>query len=79
VASYHDELRRRGVQEYSANDCFDDYRLGQLQGPFITVLGCIYGATAERSPEADEMFISMATRSCAAIRELESLSLVTSR
>jgi len=78
VAIYHDELRRRGVQEYSGNDCFDDYRLGQLQGPFITVLGCIYGATAERSPEADQMFMSMATRSCAAIRELESLSLVQS-
>jgi hypothetical protein len=76
VALYFDELRRRGVQEYSSNECFDDYRLGQLQGPFITVLGCVYGATAERSPDADEMFISMAKRSCAAIRELESLSLV---
>ena len=52
VAIYFDELRRRGVQEYSRNDCFDDYRLGQLQGPFITVLGCIYGATAERSPRS---------------------------
>jgi thiamine kinase-like enzyme len=76
VALYFDELRRRGVQGYSSNECFDDYRLGQLQGPFITVLGCVYGATAERSQDADEMFISMAKRSCAAIRELESLSLV---
>jgi hypothetical protein len=76
VALYYDELRRRGVQEYSGKECFDDYRLGQLQGPFITVLGCVYGATAERSPDADAMFISMAKRSCAAIRELESLSLV---
>jgi aminoglycoside phosphotransferase (APT) family kinase protein len=76
VSLYFDELRRRGVQEYSARECFDDYRLGQLQGPFITILGCIYGATAERTPDADEMFLSMAKRSCAAIRELESLSLV---
>jgi aminoglycoside phosphotransferase (APT) family kinase protein len=76
VTLYFDELRRRGVQDYSPSECFDDYRLGPLQGPFITVLGCVYGATAERSPDADEMFISMATRSCAAIRELESLSLV---
>jgi hypothetical protein len=76
VSLYFDEVSRRGVQEYSGSECFDDYRLGQLQGPFITILGCIYGATAERSPDADEMFISMATRSCAAIRELESLSLV---
>jgi thiamine kinase-like enzyme len=76
VALYFEDLRRRGVQEYSHNECFDDYRLGQLQGPFITVLGCVYGATAERTQDADEMFVSMAQRSCAAIRELESLSLV---
>lgn len=76
VATYFEELRLRDVQGYSASDCFDDYRLGQLQGPFITILGCIYGATAERSQDADDMFLSMATRSCAAIRELGSLSLV---
>jgi hypothetical protein len=76
VALYFDELTRRGVRDYSEIDCFDDYRLGQLQGPFITILGCIYGATAERSKDADEMFLSMARHSCAAIRELESLSLV---
>jgi hypothetical protein len=78
VALYFDELMRRGVHEYSRSECFDDYRLGQLQGPFITVLGCVYGATAERSQDADEMFLSMAVRSCAAVRELESLSLVQS-
>ena len=76
VALYFDDLERRGVQGYSRHECFDDYRLGQLQGPFITVLGCVYGATAERTPDGDEMFISMAQRSCAAIRELDSLSLV---
>jgi len=76
VALYFEELVRRGVKNYSAAECFDDYRLGQLHGPFITILGCIYGATAERSHDADEMFLSMAKRSCAAIRELESLSLV---
>ena len=76
VALYFDDLERRGVQGYSRDECFDDYRLGQLQGPFITVLGCVYGATAERTQAGDEMFISMATRSCAAIRELDSLSLV---
>lgn len=76
VTLYVEDLERRGVQGYSRNECFDDYRLGQLQGPLITVLGCVYGATAERTQDADEMFVSMAQRSCAAIRELESLSLV---
>jgi len=41
----------------------------------ITVLGCIY-ATTTRSEQADDMFMAMATRSCAAIRDLASLSLL---
>jgi hypothetical protein len=41
----------------------------------ITVLGCIYAA-AERSERADAMFLAMTHRSCAAIRDLESLDLV---
>lgn len=72
VTAYHEELERRGVKGYSAAECFDDYRLGQLQGPLITILGAIY-ATAERSPGADDMFVSMAKRSCAAITDLGSI------
>jgi hypothetical protein len=75
VAVYHDELVARGIVGYAADACFDDYRLGHLQGPMITVLGCIY-ATAERSERADGMFLAMATRSCAAIRDLGSVELV---
>jgi hypothetical protein len=77
VAAYHDELTRRGVTGYSADECFDDYRLGQLQGPLITVLGAIY-ATAQRSQPGDDMFVSMAKRSCAAIVDLESILAVES-
>jgi len=72
VEAYHEELERRGVTGYTAAECFDDYRLGQLQGPLITVLGAIY-ATAERSQRAEEMFASMAKRSCAAIADLGSI------
>lgn len=75
VRTYHEELERRGVTGYSAAACFDDYRLGQLQGPLITVLGAIY-ATAVRSQRGDEMFISMAKRSCAAIADLGSIQAV---
>lgn len=46
-----------------------DYRLGLFQAPFITVIGATL-ATAERSGDADEMFLSMARRSCAAIHDL---------
>ena len=75
VATYHAAIRQRGVTGYDADTCWDDYRLGHLQGPLITVLGCMY-ATAERSARSDGMFLAMATRSCAAIRELRSLDLV---
>jgi hypothetical protein len=63
------------VRDYSADECWDDYRLGQLQGPMITVIGCIY-AGSERTERSDTMFVAMAHRSCAAIRDLDSLELV---
>jgi hypothetical protein len=75
VNRYHKELLGRGVDGYSAERCFDDYRLGQLQAPMITTLGAIY-ATAERTARADGMFLAMARRSCAAIRDLHSLDLL---
>ena len=75
VAAYHGELVRRGVEGYAADQCFDDYRVGHLQGPFITTLGAAY-ATAVRTEAADRMFVAMARRSCAAIRDLGSIDLV---
>jgi phosphotransferase family enzyme len=72
VASYHAALVARGVSGYDEGRCFDDYRLGQLQGPMITTLGCAY-ASGEKGESADRMFLAMARRSCAAIRDLDSL------
>jgi hypothetical protein len=72
VAAYHGELVRRGVGDYSFERCFDDYRIGQLQAPMITTIGCMY-ATAARSDSADRMFLAMARRACAAIRDLDAL------
>jgi hypothetical protein len=60
------------VQGYDFDQCFDDYRVGQLQGPLTTVLGAML-ATAGASEQADRIFTVMATRSCAAIRDLGSL------
>jgi len=75
VGHYYNELVRRGVRDYSIQQCFDDYRLGLLQATMITSLGAIF-ATRERSAEADAMFMAMAKRSCAAIRDLDTLSLL---
>jgi hypothetical protein len=72
---YHRDLVVRGVRDYNETHCFDDYRLGQLQGPMITTIGAMY-ATADRSPAADAMFLTMARRSCTAIRDLRSLDLL---
>lgn len=75
VATYHRELVTRGVEGYDLARCVEDYRAGHLQGPLITVLGAVY-ATAVRSASADQMFLAMASRSCAAIRELGTLEMV---
>jgi len=74
VETYCSELRRHGVEGYSSEQCFDDYRFGQLQGPMITVLGTM--TSPGRTRAADDMFLAMAGRSCAAIRDLGSLDLV---
>ncbi len=78
VAGYHEGLLAHGVAGYPFDRCVEDYRAGHLQGPLITVLGAIH-ATAGRSDNGDRMFIAMATRTCAAIRDLRSLELVGTR
>jgi aminoglycoside phosphotransferase (APT) family kinase protein len=75
VAEYHAALVASGITDYQAERCWDDYRLGQLQGPMVTVIGCMY-ASGERSHGSDAIFLAMAHRSCAAIRDLRSLALV---
>jgi hypothetical protein len=75
VAAYHAALVQRGVTDYDADRCWRDYRLGQLQAPMVTVLGCMY-ARGVRSDRSDAMFLAMAQRSCAAIQDLRSLELV---
>lgn len=72
VAACHRALTGGGVTGYSLAQCLDDYRFGFPQGPLITVLGCAYGTPTERG---DEMFLAMATRACAAIRDHQSLTL----
>jgi hypothetical protein len=75
VARYHDALVAAGIGGYPAARCWDDYRVGQLQGPLITVLGCMY-APGERTERSDAMFLAMIRRSCAAIVDLRSLELL---
>jgi hypothetical protein len=75
VSSYCEALVGHGVAGYTAQDCLDDYRLGMLQCPLIIVLGAAYGTQTERG---DEMFATMIRRSCAAIRDLDTIPLASS-
>lgn len=73
VAAYHDELLRLGVTDYDRDTCWRDYRLGLLQAPLITTLGCAFASNTERG---DEMMRIMLERGCEAIRDLGSLDLI---
>ena len=74
VAAYHAALLGHGVTDYSAELCWEDYRFAMVQGPLVAVFGYAYGTRTERG---DRMFAAMARRACAAIRDLDTLSLAS--
>ncbi|WP_134741250.1 phosphotransferase [Nocardioides sp. 503] len=73
VAAYHQALLGYGVSGHGLEECWDDYRFAMVQGPLVATFGCAYGTRSERG---DRMFATMVARSCAAIRELGTLSLL---
>lgn len=75
LAEYHAGLLANGVSGYDADQCWTDYRLGLLQGYVVTMGGCMFAA-GERSQQSDAMFLAMARRTCAAVRDLRSLELL---
>ena len=73
VAAYHAELSGYGIADYDRETCWRDYRVGMLQVPLLTVLGCAFAISTERG---DDMMLVMLERGCQAIRDLGSLDLV---
>jgi len=73
VAAYHRRLLSHGVTGYDGETCWHDYRLGMVQVPLITTLGCAFATSTERG---DDMMLVMATRGCEAIRDLGTLDLI---
>jgi hypothetical protein len=73
VDRYHRRLTERGVDGYSAERCWEDYRHGLFQGPLITVLGAF---VAQPTARGDRMFTIMAERSATAIIDLDATSLL---
>lgn len=76
VSAYHRRLCTHGVLGYGIDDCWDDYRIGMLQIPLLTMLGFAFSSATERG---DDMVLAMLTRGCAAIRELSTLDRITRR
>ncbi len=72
VRVYHEALLSYGVTDYSFDQCWNDYRLGSLQGPLITILGSIGVKQTERG---DNMFMVMIRRAGEQVRHLDALSL----
>jgi len=73
VGRYHSALIAHGVSDYSPGDCWDDYRIGVIQAPLISVIGCAFATATERG---DTMFVHTLRRSLLAIRELGTVEIV---
>ncbi len=73
IEAYHRGLLSYGVTDYPLEACWDDYRFAMLQGPLVSVFGCAYGARTDRG---DAMFAAMVERSCAAMRDLDTIDLI---
>lgn len=73
VDEYHRALLDQGVTDYDAATCWHDYRLGMIQVPLISALGCAFSIETERG---DDMMAAMLRRGCQAIRDLGTLDLV---
>lgn len=72
VRSYHAALLTHGVTDYDYDQCWNDYRIGSLQGPLITILGSI---GVKQTDRGDDMFMAMIRRSGQQVRDLDALSL----
>jgi Phosphotransferase enzyme family len=67
IAMYHGLIDQ---PDYSLEQCWDDYRYGIAQGAWVTIIG---HWAARQSDRGDEMFVAMATRTAAAMRDLNTL------
>src|SRR6478752_1519162 len=75
VERYHRTLLGFDVTGYDLDTCWRDYRLGLVQVPLLVALGTAFASTTERG---DDMMMAMLSRGCRAIRELDTLELITS-
>lgn len=74
ITLYHDELRRLGVTDYSAADCWTDYRRMAVHGVFMGVFSAI---AVERTERGDALFLAMTRGACAQALDHDTFNLWT--
>jgi hypothetical protein len=76
VATYHAALAAHGVEGYSGEQCWDDYRLAAIHPLQTGVFGL---GAVKRSPRGDEMWRQWIGRAADQTRDLESFSVLAAR
>lgn len=76
VAHYHDALVAHGVTGYSAEECWDEYRLLAIHPLQTGVFGL---GAVKRSQRGDQMWCNWIERSAIMTRDLDSFSLLAQR
>lgn len=76
VAHYHQALRRHGVSDYSAEQCWSDYRINAIHGLQVGVFGL---GAVKRTPRGDQMWKRWIERTAAQVRDLDSFAALAAR
>lgn len=74
VTEYQRALLSYGVTAYDRETCWRDYRLGMPQALLISALGFAFATATDRG---DDMVLTMLARGCQAIRDLDTLELIS--
>lgn len=73
VAHYHQALCRQGVSDYSAEQCWNDYRVNAVHGLQVGVFGL---GAVKRTPRGDRMWQCWIERCAAQVRDLDSFKML---
>lgn len=73
VSHYHEALIANGVTGYSAEDCWNDYRMHCIYGLQVGIFGL---GAVKRTPRGDEMWKSWIERTADQVRDLESFAVL---
>lgn len=76
VAHYHDALAGHGVQDYGADQCWEDYRVHAIHGLQVGVFGL---GAVKRTPRGDQMWKLWIERTAAQVRDLDSYTVLGRR